>query len=611
MCGIIGYVGESGSSDATAVLLSGLKALEYRGYDSAGLFVTGEAGGLVKSVGEIAHLAEKVAGQGTALAGPSGIAHTRWATHGEPTEQNAHPHVDASGALYVVHNGIIENHQSLREALAVQGIACTSQTDTEVLTKLIGTHYRGNLKQAVRDALALVRGAYGIAVMHAAHPEEIVVARLGSPIVLGVGETAHYVASDSAALLPYTNRVVYLEDGDIAVVKATSYRVSTLRGTSKTTSPETLDTDVATVQKGGYEHFMLKEIMEGPQVVRDTLRGRMLEDTAKLGGLEVVLPELASLRRLTIAGCGTAYLAGAVGRYWLEEHAGLPVEIELASEYRYKTNWPDQNHALLAITQSGETADTLAAVREAKRLNMLTLGIVNVVGATIARETDAGVYNHAGPEIAVASTKAFISQLTVMSLVTLLLGRARGRMSAADGAALLTALQELPRQIETVLKTAPDIEKVAKKYVHYEHMMYIGRHAHAPIAAEGALKLKEISYIHAEAYAAGELKHGPIALLDEHFPVVALAPQDGVYEKMLSNIEEVKARKAPLIVVANKGDTEAVRLADDAFLVPNVHSLLQPIISVIPLHLFAYYIGVEKGYNVDRPRNLAKSVTVE
>jgi len=405
--------------------------------------------------------------------------------------------------------------------------------------------------------------------------------------------------------------MVYLEDGDVAVLSPTEYRVTTVRGATKTVHPETIEGDVAHVQKAGYEHFMLKEIMEGPQVVRDTLRGRVLDDTAKLGGLESVLPELVSLNRLTIAACGTAYLAGAVGRYWLEEHAGLPVEIELASEYRYKTNWPDQNHALLAITQSGETADTLAAVREAKQLGMLTLGVVNVVGSTIARETAAGVYNHAGPEIAVASTKAFISQLTVMSLVTLLLGRARGSMSESEGAELVAALEQLPTQIETVLKTASHVADVAKQYASRQHMMFIGRNAHAPIAAEGALKLKEVSYIHAEAYAAGELKHGPIALLDEQFPVVALAPQDSVYEKMLSNIEEVKARKAPLVVVVTEGDTEAVRLADDVFVVPKVHPLLQPILSVIPLHLLAYYVGVEKGYNVDRPRNLAKSVTVE
>lgn len=611
MCGIIGVVSKAGEMDAAGVLLAGLQTLEYRGYDSAGLLLAGPQGGLVKAVGEIAHLETAVAGKGSAFAGHSGIAHTRWATHGEPTIENAHPHVDMTGQIHVVHNGIIENYQRLKDMLSAQGIRCLTSTDTEVLAKLIGAQYEGDLQAAVQTALGLVRGAYGVAVMHANHPEEMVVARLGSPIVIGVADTAHFVASDSSALLPHTKRMVYLDDGDIAHVTATRYRVTTLAGTTREVVPETIEGDTAIVQKGGFEHFMLKEIMEGPQVVRDTVRGRLQTDTAKLGGLEPLLPELAKLRRLTIAACGTACLAGRTAQYWLEEYAGIPVEVELASEYRYKTNWPDQNHALLAITQSGETADTLAAVREAKRLNMLTLGVVNVVGSTIARETDAGVYNHAGPEISVASTKAFISQLVVLALITLLIGRDTKHLSSEQGAELTAALTALTEAIEATLATAGKVREVAVKYAQYEHMMFIGRHSHAPIAAEGALKLKEVSYIHAEAYAAGELKHGPIALLDEQFPVVALVPQDSVYEKTVSNIEEVKARKAPLIVVVNEGDTEAARLADDVLAVPRVHPLLQPIISVIPLHLFAYYIGVEKGYNVDRPRNLAKSVTVE
>lgn len=612
MCGIIGYIGNSGETDASDVLLTGLKTLEYRGYDSAGLYIPGSAGQLVKAVGDIAQLETKLATSDASVTGHAGIAHTRWATHGEPTEVNAHPHVDQSGQVYVVHNGIIENHQSLKDGLVAQGIQCQSTTDTEVLAQLIGTHYHGDLAAAVQSALQLVRGAYGVAVMHASNPDELVVARLGSPIVLGVGESAHYVASDSSALLPYTKRMVYLDDGDMAVVTATDYHVRTIReGMTREVTPHTIEADIEAVQKDGYDHFMLKEIMAGPQVVTDTLRGRLLADTAKLGGLEQVLPEIASLRRLTIAACGTAYLAGATGRYWLEEYAGIPVELELASEYRYKTNWPDAQHALLAITQSGETADTLAAVREAKELGLLTLGVVNVVGSTIARETDAGVYNHAGPEIAVASTKAFISQLVVLSLMTMLIGRDNGRLDAAAGATLVAALHELPKHIEQTLQLAEQVQSLAQKYAGSEHMMFIGRHAHAPIAAEGALKLKEVSYIHAEAYAAGELKHGPIALLDKQFPVMALAPEDAVYEKMLSNMEEVKARQAPLLVVTTKGATEAAQLADDVIEVPKAHPLLQPIISVLPLHLFAYYTGVERGYNVDRPRNLAKSVTVE
>lgn len=611
MCGIIGVVGENETRSTVETLLAGLRTLEYRGYDSAGLAVAGSAGGVVKAVGDIAQLEGAVARKGQAFSGPAGIAHTRWATHGEPTETNAHPHTDAAGSISVVHNGIIENYQSLKDMLAAQGIACSTATDTEVLAKLIGIHYAGNLTTAVTAALAMVRGAYGIAVMHHDRPAEIVVARLGSPIVLGIGEEQHFVASDTSALLPYTRRMVYLEDGDVATLSPTDYRVQTLTGNPREPLPEEIESDIATVQKGGYEHFMLKEIMEGPQVVTDTLRGRLLADSVKLGGLEPLLSEIHTLDRLTIAACGTASIAGYTGQYWLEEYAGIPVEVVLASEYRYKTNWPDRNHALLAITQSGETADTLAAVREAKRLNMLTLGVVNVVGSTIARETDAGVYNHAGPEVAVASTKAFISQLVVLALITILIGRNRNQLSEERGTALVAALAELPSVIERVLKTASAVKTVAKQYAHFEHMMFIGRHSHAPIAAEGALKLKEVSYIHAEAYAAGELKHGPIALLDEQFPVVAIAPQDGVYEKMISNMEEVKARKAPLIAVVTEGDTHAAALADHVLEVPKVHPLLQPIISVIPLHLFAYYVGLEKELNVDRPRNLAKSVTVE
>lgn len=603
-------MGQSGETDAVSVLLSGLTALEYRGYDSAGVFVAGDTGGLVKSVGEIDNLRSAVAGKGAAFAGSTGIAHTRWATHGEPTEENAHPHTDATEQIYLVHNGIIENYQALRSELAAAGIICTSKTDTEVLTKLIGLHYDGDLLAAVRDTLAQVHGAYGLAVVHKDHPEEMIVARLGSPIVIGVGEGSHYVASDSSALLPYTKRMVYLEDGDLARVTTHEYQIES-EGVARERTAELVDETVTEVQKGGYEHFMLKEIMDGPQVIIDTLRGRLLEDTAKLGGLEAVLPEILNLNRLTIAACGTAYLAGATGRYWLEAYAGIPVEIELASEYRYKTNWPDSRQALLAVTQSGETADTLAALREAKRLHMLTFGIVNVVGSTIARESDAGVYNHAGPEVAVASTKAFVSQLTVLSLVTLLLGRANNRISSTDGAGIVVALRALPQQIAQVLKQADAIQAIAARYTEYQHMMFIGRHAHAPIAAEGALKLKEISYIHAEGYAAGELKHGPIALLDSSFPVVAIAPQDAVYDKMVSNIEEVKARQAPVLAVVTEGDTIVSELADDVFVVPKVHPLLQPIISVIPLHLFAYYVGTAKGFNVDRPRNLAKSVTVE
>lgn len=604
MCGIIGYVGDK---NAAPVLLEGLRTLEYRGYDSAGMYIP--AAGVHKSLGPIENLAALLAEQ-PSFSGLSGIAHTRWATHGVPSEINAHPHSSADGNLWIVHNGIIENYQELKADLAAAGVSCASQTDTEVLALLIGQCYQGDVAQAVRTALLQVRGAYGLAVMHEDHPEQIVVTRLGSPIVIGVGDTAHYVASDPSALLAHTKRVVYLEDGELAVVTATTCQVATLAGAAKSTTVELLEQEVADVQKNGYEHFMLKEIMEGPQVVRDTLRGRLGAHGVKLGGLESIQSELAQLQRLTITACGSAYLAGYVGKYALETYARLPVEIAFASEYRYQTNLPAAHEAVLAITQSGETADTLAALREARELGLLTLGVVNVVGSSIARETDAGVYNHIGPEIAVASTKAFISELVVVLLIAIVLGAER-EADTTELAAIQTALAALPDQIEKLLQDTESIQAVAKKYAKYEHAMYIGRNAHMPIAYEGALKLKEVTYIHAEAYAAGELKHGPIALLDERFPVIALAPQDATYEKMISNIEEVKARQAPVLAIATEGDTAITAIADDVLFVPKTHAAVQPILSVIPLHLLAYYIGVEKGLNVDRPRNLAKSVTVE
>lgn len=601
MCGIFGYVGKK---DVAPILIDGLRTLEYRGYDSAGIFIPGI--GCYKSVGDIDALVSVVPED---VHGTSGIAHTRWATHGAPTETNAHPHTDASEKIYLVHNGIIENARELKEYLQSREIRCTSETDSEVLAKLIGASYEGDLKRAVKTALSMTRGAYGIAVMHENHPEEIVVARLGSPIVIGIGDGFHIVASDTSALLAHTKRVLYLEDGDVAVVTPIGYSLERDEVAADATE-EQIDWDIADVQKGGYAHFMQKEIMEGPQVVRDTLRGRLRDGEVKLGGVESVLPELAHIDRMHITACGSAYLAGAVGGYLFEEYAKLPVRMALASEYRYEAHPSVGNEALLAISQSGETADTRAAVQRAHERSLLTLGVINVVGSTIARETDAGVYNHAGPEIAVASTKAFLSELVVMSLLTVVLGRARG-MSEELGAEIVRGLEMLPEHIEEVLTCNETIKALATRYAHFEHMMFLGRNRHAPIAYEGALKLKEVSYIHAEAYPAGELKHGPIALLDEQFPVVALAPKDHTYEKMVSNIEEVKARRTPVIAVSTPGTEELSHIADDVITVPHVHPALQPILSVIPLHLFAYHTGVARGHNVDRPRNLAKSVTVE
>lgn len=606
MCGIFGYVG---NNPAAPILIKGLKTLEYRGYDSSGIYIP--QSGVVRSAGPIANLEIKI---GEQIDGTTGIAHTRWATHGLPTEENAHPHLDMSGNIALVHNGIIENYKELKEGLIAQGVTFDSDTDSEVLAKLIGTLHKGDLLSAVREALGMVRGTYGIAITSKHNPHQIIVARMGSPIVLGIGEGANYVSSDPAALVPHTKDVIYLDDGECAVIEAGKYKVYSISGKNREKIPEKIDWDIEEVQKQGYAHFMLKEIFDAKEVIENTIRGRLLHDEfslIKLGGLEPVLDEVRKLDRLTIVGCGSAYYAGLIGKYMIEEYAGLPVDVELGSEYRYRRTITQGKTAVLAITQSGETADTLASVRSAKEQGLLALGIVNVVGSTIARETDAGVYNHAGPEVAVASTKAFISQLVALVLVTLLIAKERG-VKESELKIIAKELQELPKTIENYLKTEKDkVKDVAEKYAKYENAMFIGRKFHAPLAAEGALKLKEVSYIHAEAYAGGELKHGPIALLDEHFPVIALAPDDDVCEKMVSNIEEVCARKAPVLAITTHGNKNVSSVANDTLFIPKVHPILQPIMTTVPLQLFAYYVGVAKGLNVDRPRNLAKSVTVE
>lgn len=604
MCGIFGYVG---TRTAEPILIEGLRTLEYRGYDSAGIFVPGY--GTVKAVGPIDNLAERLT---DTIPGTSGIAHTRWATHGAPTLRNAHPHVDMSGSVWLVHNGIIENYRDLKEGLQVQGMKFETDTDTEVLAKLIGAFNHGNLREAVRRALQMVQGTYGIAVQSEHAPHEIIVARMGSPIVLGIGRDGNFVASDASALLAHTKDVVYLDDGEVAVVTRDSYEIMTLHGRSKTRVPEKVEWDIESLQKKGYDHFLLKEIMEIPDTIENTIRGRLIVERgrAKLGGLEEVLTKLTSIDRLMVVACGSAAYASQVGKYMLEEYAGLPVDVELGSEFRYRTVIPHKQSALLAVTQSGETADTLASVRKGKELGLLTLGMVNVVGSTIARETNAGMYNHAGPEVSIASTKAFISQLSAFTLITLLIGRERG-MTQEKGIEIATALASLSHAAQNVLDTRDTIKRIAEKYAHYRDAMYIGRKMHAPVAYEGALKLKEVTYMHAEAYAGGELKHGPIAMLDKDFPVVAIAPQDDVYEKMISNIQEVKARNAPVLAIASEGDLVISDMVDDVIYIPKVHPIVQPILSTIPLQLLAYYVGVAKGLNVDRPRNLAKSVTVE
>jgi glutamine---fructose-6-phosphate transaminase (isomerizing) len=607
MCGIIGYVG---SEEAKPILLKGLQALEYRGYDSAGIYVSGN--GLTRSVGAVANLIEKASQKEEG--GGSGIAHTRWATHGPPTEANAHPHHDERERVYLVHNGIIENYRELKDELAAEGAIFYSDTDTEVLAQYIASLLTDGttLEHAVKEALSRVRGTYGIAVMEAGKPEEIVVARMGSPLVVGITPHGHLIASDPSALLAHTKEVVYLEDGQYAILTKESCTVVDRAHGVQQPKVETIEWDLESVQKSGYDHFLIKEIMDIPEAIENTLRGRLIaeEGRAKLGGLEPVLDRLAGLERIILVACGSAAYAATLGKYIIEEYAKIPVDVEIGSEFRYRTVIPHEKTALIAITQSGETADTLASVRKGKELGLLTLGIVNVVGSTIARETDAGVYNHAGPEISIASTKAVISQVVALTLLSLLIGRARN-MTKEEGVSIAEALRELPDLVRKVLEGHDHVRAIAEKYARHTDMMYIGRKFHAPMAYEGSLKLKEVTYVHAEAYAGGELKHGAIALLDENFPVVAMAPQDDVYEKMISNIEEVKARNAPVIAIANEGDEAIAKIADDVIYVPKAHPVIQPLLSVIPTYLFAYYVGVAKGLNVDRPRNLAKSVTVE
>jgi glucosamine--fructose-6-phosphate aminotransferase (isomerizing) len=608
MCGIFAYTGQNGKN-AGDVLLDGLLSLEYRGYDSAGIYLP-EKGG-VKAVGAVKELKAKLP---SAYKGKSGIAHLRWATHGEPTELNAHPHADCAGDIWVVHNGIIENFKVLKARLEKQGHTFKSSTDTEVLAHLIEEHLgrTADFEKAVFAALNEVRGTYGIAVQYAKDPDRIIAARKGSPVVLGIGSGENFIASDPSPLLKHTKTVVFLEDGDVAVITPNWHTISRLDASPALRAPQEIDWDAEEAQKGGYEHFMLKEMMEEPDVVRNTSRGRLIPEKglAKLGGLEGVADTLKEMERIIIVGCGTAYYAGLVGEYMLEEHAGIPVEVELGSEFRYRNPVLNQKTILLAISQSGETADTLEAIREGKRKGALTLGIVNTVGSTIARETDAGVYNHAGPEIGVASTKALVSQMTALALLTVFLGRQRG-MSVQEGREIALELQRLPEKIESILARRDEIERLAKKYAKSRDFLYVARKYNLPIAYEGALKLKELSYIHAEGCGAGEMKHGFIAMIDEGFPTFAIATSNSLYEKMLSNIQEIKARKGPVVALATEGNDDIRSLADDVFYIPKTLEMLEPILSVVPLQLFSYYFSKELGHNVDRPRNLAKSVTVE
>jgi len=606
MCGIVAYVGKK---NVQRVLIEGLKRLEYRGYDSSGVAViNGKDLEVIKSVGRVSDLEKKIKPNKSSL----GISHTRWATHGEPTIVNAHPHLSCKKDIALVHNGIIENYQELKSELKKKGHVFLSDTDTEVLTHLIESYYEADLLVAVRCALKRIKGTYGIAVISSKEPERIIAARSGSPLILGVGDGENFVASDASAILGHTNQVVYLNDGEIADITIKSFEISDLDENKKECEISEVEWSLEESKKTGHETFMIKEILEQPEVIRNSTRGRIVigDGDVKLGGLDSVADRLREVDRIIIIACGTARYAGLIGEYMIEEYAGIPVEVEYASEFRYRKPLINSRTAVLAISQSGETADTLAAIREAKKKGALTLGIVNAVGSTIARDTDAGVYNHAGPEIAVASTKAFTSQLTVLVLITVMLGRQR-EMSEVMGERILSELKKIPEKVEKILKNKKQIQKLAKKYKDCRHFMYLGRKYCFPVAEEGALKLKEISYIHAEGYASGEMKHGPIALIDEDFPTFAIVPKDSVYEKGVSNIEEIRARSGKIIALTTDRNKDIAKVATDIIYIPKTLEMLTPLLAVTPLQLFAYYVAVEKKLDVDKPRNLAKSVTVE
>jgi glucosamine--fructose-6-phosphate aminotransferase (isomerizing) len=610
MCGIVGYIGPKNS---LPILLEGLQRLEYRGYDSAGIALVDENKLVIhKKAGKVADLVHALGDH--QLSSHLGIGHTRWATHGEPNDVNAHPHWDCTGDIAIIHNGIIENYATIKKELEHYGHVIRTVTDTEVLAHLIEEMYKRShdLFTAVRLALLEVQGAYGILVVSKKEPDRIIAARKGSPLVIGLGDGENLVASDAAALVDHTRQVMYLEDGEVACLTAHSCITKTIRDEEIIKQVEEITFDLEQIEKGGYEHFMLKEIHEQPESICNSLRGRLLldEGTAKLGGLEPVLDKLLHAPRIIITACGTSWHAALVGKYMLEQLARIPVEVDYASEFRYRNPIVRPDDVMFVVSQSGETADSLAALREAKSKGATVLGIVNVVGSSIARETEAGVYIHAGPEIGVASTKAFTSQIAVLSLVTLLLARHRG-LSQEQGRILASDLMALPEKVSKIFAEVPHIKYLADEFKHAQNFIYLGRGSNFPTALEGALKLKEISYIHAEGYPAAEMKHGPIALIDENMPVVFIVPKDAIYEKVLSNMQEVRARRGKIIAIANEDDNEIEKLADHVIRVPRTYGYFGPIVNCIPLQLLAYYMAVARGCNVDQPRNLAKSVTVE
>ncbi len=609
MCGIVGYIGKEKS---LPILINGLKALEYRGYDSAGVVVLSNNKIVVKkSVGQVKVL-EKALKNDIDLVSHLGIGHTRWATHGIPNETNTHPHSDCEGRVFVVHNGIIENYKELKEYLQNRGHNFLSDTDTEIVPHLIEDFLKSgkDFDTALLDALKMIKGAYAFAVIDSKNPNTLYAVRFSSPLVIGVGKGENFLASDPSALVGKTKDVIYLKDGEIAEITKDNIDITNLE--KQKTPPEIvrLELDLEQAQKGNYPHFMLKEIFEGPEIVLSALRGRLKskESLVKLGGLEQIAEKLKETKRLLILACGTSYYAGLIGEYLFEEIAKIPTEVHFASEFRYREEPFEKGMVAIAISQSGETADTLAAIRKAKEHGLLTLGIVNTVGSTIARETNAVVYNHAGPEVGVASTKAFISQLIILTLMAVYLSKSNGR---SENHALLQELERIPEKIKSILDKSSELEKLAEKYKNNDNFLFLGRRYNYPVALEGALKLKEISYIHAEGYSAGEMKHGPIAMISESFPTMAIVPQNSVSEKMFSNLEEIKARKGPIFAIATEGDKGIVSLANDIFFIPRTIEPLEPLLTVVPLQLFAYYVGTKRGFDVDKPRNLAKSVTVE
>ena len=610
MCGIVGYIG---NRDACPILLAGLTSLEYRGYDSAGIaLVDGKTAQIIKDKGDVGNLKEIL--KNSPLLGSTGIAHTRWATHGEPSRVNAHPHADAGNRIAVVHNGIIENYSVLKDNMKSEGVRFHSETDTEVLAQLIGRYYvDGDLAAAVRRALLDIEGTFGIAVIAFDNPDILIGARKGAPLVAGIGTDELFLASDASAVVNHTKNVIYLKDGNlIEMRKGGVFHTMTFDNHAVSPEIQRIEWNADALAKGGFNHFMMKEIFEQPETMKNAMRGRLLieEGTSRLDGLNLVLPELRSIQRIILIGCGTSWHAGLIGEYMIEEIAGLPVEVEYASEFRYRNPIIDSHTVVFVISQSGETADTLAALREAANRGATVLGICNVVGSSIARETHGGIYLHAGPEIGVASTKAFTSQVTVLALMTLLLGRMR-RISHADGIKFAKALAAIPKQATKILKQNEEILEIARIYYQHDNFLYLGRSYNFPVALEGALKLKEISYVHAEGYPAAEMKHGPIALIDKNMPTVVIALSDSVYEKVLSNIQEIKARGGSVIAIATEGDNQIGKHAQHVIYIPETIEMLSPLLAVIPLQLLAYHIAALRGCAIDQPRNLAKSVTVE